>query len=125
LPDNDQVTLRLLNEIEMVSLNVPSGNVTLDMANTGSLSLDNLSVPKGSVLDIVNWDENTPVWVTNELDSTTVANTYINGNQALWNSGQPGTMTPVPEPASYALGAGLFFLGLVFLSRRYRSRRRH
>ncbi len=117
----DEVTLTLEGFSQFASLNVSNGTTVVDLAGSGSLILDNLLVAEGSFLEILNWNEPQQIRVKNEVADVSLANVRVNGLPAEWNTNTPEAITPIPEPSSSSLGAGLVIGLALYLRRRVRS----
>lgn len=105
----DEVFLQLNTGAQIDRL-IISGNVTLDMSHTGTLSLSRLSLEPDATLSIINWDGNTILQIAEEPDLTAYASAFINGYGVQWDVAQPISLTPIPEPSAYAANAGLLIL---------------
>ncbi len=116
----DEVTLTLEGFSQFASLKVSNGTTVIDLAETGSLVLDNLLVAEDSFLEIFNWNEQQAIRVKNEVTESSLASVRVNGLQVEWNTNTPEAITPIPEPSSYSLGAGLAVGLALYLRRRVR-----
>lgn len=118
---SDEVFLQINSATPFDRL-IISGNVTLDMAHMGTLSLNSLFLESGATLNIVNWDEDTRVQIAEEPVFSDSSSTFINGFAVQWDVEQTTSLTPIPEPSAYAASMGILLLLYAIMRLRWKKK---